>query len=58
MLKQDAINTINALPEDVSMEEIMYRLYVLDRHNKALSDIEANRVYSTDDIRKSILKNQ
>ena len=56
MLKQDLINTINTLPENVSIEDIMYLLYVLDKHSKALSDIDANRVYCTEDIRKSIVK--
>ena len=58
MLKQDAINTINALPENASMEDIMYCLYILDKHIKALGDIDAGRVHSTGDIRKSIVKNQ
>ena len=29
-LKKDAINIINNLPDDADMEEIMYRLYVLE----------------------------
>ena len=54
MLKQDVINKIDTLPEDVSIADIMYILYILDKHNKALSDIDANRVYDTEDVRKSI----
>ena len=57
MLKQDVINKIDTLPEDVSIVEIMYILYILDKHNKALGDIEANRVYDTEDVRKSIIRN-
>ena len=57
MLKQDVINTIDALPENVSMEEIMYRLYIMDKHRKSLADIAARRVYSTDEIRKAVIKN-
>jgi uncharacterized membrane protein len=56
MVKQAVINTICALPEDVSIEEIMYRLYVMDNHRKALEDIECGRVYGTDEIRSSIIK--
>ena len=58
MLKQDVINTISSLPENASMEDIMYRLYVLHEHKKALRDIDAGRVYSTDDVRSSIVKTQ
>jgi len=57
MLKQDVISKIDALPDDVSIADIMYIWYVLDKHNKALNDIDANRVYDTEDVRKSILSN-
>ena len=58
MLKQDVINTINALPDDVTIADVMYRLYILDKHNKALADIDADRVYSTAEVRESIVKYQ
>ena len=32
--KQEAPNSIGQLPEDTDMEEIMYRLYVLDKIRK------------------------
>ena len=32
--KQEALETIGRLPEDVDMEEIIYRLYVLDKIRK------------------------
>jgi len=56
MLKQAVIDTIYALPEDVSIEEIMYKLYIMDKHNKALADIKHGRVYSTDEVRSSIIQ--
>ena len=58
MLKQDVINTISTMPENASIEDIMYRLYVLDKHRKALCDIDAGRVYSTEDVKKSIIKDK
>jgi predicted transcriptional regulator len=57
MLKQEVINTITSLPENVTIEDIMYRLYILDKHRKSLADIDAGRIYSTEEIRKSIIKN-
>ena len=56
MIKQNVIDTICALPEDVTMEQIMYCLYVIDGHNKALADIKAGKVYSSDEVRNSIIK--
>lgn len=51
MLKQEVLDIISAMPDTATMEEIMYRLYIIDKHNKALADIDAGRVYSTDEIR-------
>ena len=56
MIKQDVINTINTLPDDVTIADVMYRLYVMDKHNKALADIDADRVYNTEEVRECILK--
>ena len=58
MLKQDVINTINALPEDITIADVMYRLYILDKHNKAIADIKANRVYTKAEVRESIVEYQ
>jgi len=57
MLKQDVLRTINDLPDEVSIADVMYRLYVLDGHHRALADIAAGRVHSTEDVRNNILKN-
>ena len=32
--KQEALETIGKLPDDADMDEIMYRLYVLDKVRK------------------------
>jgi hypothetical protein len=53
MSKQNVIEAISVLPENVSIEEIMYRLYIMDRHSKALDDINCGRVYSTSEVRAS-----
>ena len=34
--KQEALKTIDQLPDDADMDEIMYRLYVLDKIRKAM----------------------
>jgi hypothetical protein len=33
-LKQEAIKAISTLPENVDLEEIMYKLYVIDKVRK------------------------
>jgi len=54
MLKQQVLDTVLAMPEDISIEDIMYRLYIMDKHNKALSDIKAGRVYSSDEVKERL----
>ena len=58
MLKQDVINSINTLPNDVTIADVMYNLYVMDKHNKALADIDADRTYSTNEVKEGIVKYQ
>jgi hypothetical protein len=56
MLKQQIVETILDMPENISIEDIMYRLYIMDKHHKALMDIEAGRVYSRDEVKKELGK--
>ena len=53
-LKQEAIHTITQLPDDVDMDEIMYRLYVLDKIRKGQDDIAKGRVISAEDLKREI----
>jgi predicted transcriptional regulator len=39
--KQQAVDMINRLPDDVSIEEIHYRLYVLERIRAGVAEIDA-----------------
>lgn len=53
-LKQEALNTINDLPDDVDMEEIMYRLYVLDKVRKSQQAAQQGRTISSDNLKQEI----
>jgi hypothetical protein len=52
--KQDAIDAISRLPDNVPLEEIVYRLYVLNKAHQGMQDIEAGKVISSDDLAKEI----
>ena len=54
--KQDALNTINQLPDNADMEEIMYRLYVLDKLRKGQEDVEQGRLTPAEDLKHEIEK--
>jgi hypothetical protein len=52
--KQEVLNTINQLPEDTDMEEIMYRLYVLDKIRKGQLAVEKGITISSDDLQREM----
>ena len=52
--KQDAIEAINRLPDNVPLDEIVYRLYVLNKAHQGMQDINAGRVISSEELAKEI----
>ncbi|KAA1189550.1 hypothetical protein F0M18_14435 [Pseudohalioglobus sediminis] len=52
--KQDALNIISQLPDTADMDEIMYRLYVLDKVRKGKEDINQGRLTSAKDLKHEI----
>ncbi len=53
-VKQEALDTINNLPEDTNMDEIMYRLYVLAKIRKGQQAVEDGKTISHEDLKKEI----
>lgn len=53
-LKQDALKTLQQLPEDVDINEIMYRLYVIDKIHRSREAIEKGEVISHEELLKEI----
>jgi hypothetical protein len=49
-VKQEALNTISRLPDDTSMEEIMYRLYVLENIRRGQEDAAQDKTQSTQEV--------
>jgi predicted transcriptional regulator len=52
--KQEAISAIERLPDDAPLDEIVYRLYVLNKVQKGLQDIDAGRTISGDELAQEI----
>jgi predicted transcriptional regulator len=52
--KQEALDAIARLPDDTDMDEIMYRLYVLDKIRKSREDAEQGRTTSHEDLKREI----
>ena len=52
--KQQAIEAIEQLPDDVALDEIVYRLYVLNKARQGLDDVSAGRVVSSEALAAEI----
>lgn len=53
-LKQDALETLQRLPDDADIEEIMYRLYVLENIRRGQQDAEQGKSTSAAQLLKDI----
>ncbi len=53
-IKQEAIDAISKMPEQTNMDEIMYRLYVIDKIKKGREAAGRGDVTSIDELRKEI----
>lgn len=52
--KQEVLDAIARLPDDADMDEIMHRLYVLDKVLKGRQDVAHKRVLTSEDMRREI----
>ncbi len=52
--KQDAIEAIEQLPYNVALDEIVYRLYVLNKARQGVQDVEAGCSISSKDLAREI----
>jgi len=53
-LKQEAINVISKLPDSADIDDIMYRLYVIDKVRKGREEAKAGILVSIEDLEKEI----
>ena len=52
--KQDAIELIEQLPEDAPMDEIVYRLRVLDNIRRGMQDVDAGCGVLSEELAREI----
>jgi len=52
--KQDAINTIQQLPDNAETEEIIYRLYVLENIRRGQQDVAEGKIETAEEVLKDI----
>ena len=52
--KQEALNIIQQMPDNVDTEEIIYRLYVLENIRSGQQDAAIGKTHSAEEILKDI----
>ena len=53
-LKQEALNSISKLPDTAEIDDIMYRLYVIDKVRKGREAVQRGEVVSIEELKKEI----
>lgn len=54
--KQEVSNLLKRLPEDCSLEDIQYHLYVLQKIELGMKDAKEGRVYTQEEVEKRMAK--
>ncbi len=53
-LKEEAIKVISSMPEPVDIDDIMYRLYVIDKIRKGREAAQRGETLSVEDLKKEL----
>ena len=50
--KKAVRDLLRKLPEDCSLEDVQYHLYVLQKIERGLKDVDEGRIYTQDEVEK------
>ncbi len=53
-IKQEALNAISKLPDDANIDDIMYRLYVIDKVARSQQAVKDGKTISVGDLKKEV----
>ncbi len=54
--KQEVSDLLNRLPDDCTLEDVQYHLYVLQKIERGLKDVDEGRVYTQEEVEKKMSK--
>lgn len=55
-LKQESIKAISSLPEDSNIDDLMYRLYVIDKIKKGEEAAINGKILTLEELKKEVKK--
>jgi len=53
-IKQEALNAISSLPDSVNLDDIMYRLFVLDKIRRGQEAFQNGETITTSELKNEI----
>lgn len=53
-VKEEVIRIVESLPDDCSYEDVQYQIYVREKIERGMRDIEAGRVVPHEDVEQQI----
>ncbi len=56
LTKEKIKKTIDSLPDNFTIEEVIEELIVIDKIEQGLKDVEEGNVYSTEEVREKLDK--
>jgi predicted transcriptional regulator len=54
--KQEVMELLKGLPDDSTLEEIQYHLYVRQKVQRGIQDVEEGRIYTEEEVEKRMEK--
>jgi predicted transcriptional regulator len=54
--KEAALKMIGRMPDDASLEDIMYELYFRQRVDRGLRELDAGKTVSHEEVKRSLVK--
>ena len=54
--KREVSRLLTRLPDNCSLEDIQYHLYVLQKIERGLKDVEEGKVYTQEEVDKKMVK--
>jgi len=52
MSKQEVLDLINTMPDDVTFADLLYNLYIMNNITAGIEDIESGRVHTHDEVKR------
>lgn len=56
LTKEKLKKTIDSMPDNITVDEVIDRIILLDKIEKGLEDVEKGKVYSTSEVKERLNK--